>query len=243
MNDYKNTIKVRYYPPSWFQILYQDKVIYIDPSFMKTLYADHFKALGYKNNDPFDGLPMKELSKADIILLTHNHADHCNNDTISKLITDKTVIIGTKNCQKKLTVEITTIESGEVIIIDNIVIKAVPSYNTPEGRSTRKVHKKGDCVGYIIEINSKKIYHAGDTDFIQEMDELKDRIDLALVPIGGSFTLDTKEAIETILYIKPKITIPMHYKKGGDYNLFKEEIEKHPITKVVILDVGGEFNF
>ena len=74
-------------------------------------------------------------------------------------------------------------------------IKVVDAYNTPQGSSTRKLHKKGNCVGYVITIEGKTIYHAGDTDFIPEMKELG-KIDVALLPIGGKFTMDIEEAVK-----------------------------------------------
>ena len=88
-------------------------------------------------------------------------------------------------------------------------IKVVDAYNTPQGSSSRKRHKKGNCVGYVITIEGKTIYHAGDTDFIPEMRELG-RIDVALLPIVGKSTMDIKEAVQAVIAIKPTLVIPMH---------------------------------
>lgn len=86
-------------------------------------------------------------------------------------------------CTKELGKKIKTVKPGEEFNIKNIKIKTVEAYNTEYGNSTRKLHHKGNGVGYLITVEGKTIYHAGDTDFIPEMKELG-KVDVALIPIG-----------------------------------------------------------
>ena len=106
--------------------------------------------------------------------------------------------------------------------------------NTPEGRSTRKVHKKGINIGYIINIDDYRIYHTGDTDFISEMKKLG-KIDVALLPIGGTFTMYVDEAVKAALAIKPEIVIPMHFKKKGSSKEFKKKVEDQSDIEVKLI--------
>jgi L-ascorbate metabolism protein UlaG (beta-lactamase superfamily) len=116
----------------------------------------------------------------------------------------------------------------------------VDAYNTQQGSSTRKVHHKGNGVGYVLSIGGKRIYHAGDTDLIPEMKTLGG-VDLAMLPIGGTFTMDTKEAVEAALVIKPNAVIPMHCKKADPLD-FKFRIEARSDIKVVNLSAGEAYS-
>jgi L-ascorbate metabolism protein UlaG (beta-lactamase superfamily) len=96
-------------------------------------------------------------------------------------------------------------------------------------------------VGFILKLEEKKIYHAGDTDLIPEMEGIHDAdIDVALLPSGDTYTMDLEEAVEAALIIKPKIAIPMHL-KGADPAIFKEKVESQSDIKVVILGEGEEY--
>ena len=180
---------------------------------MRTYYTKYPKKIEFSTwPDPIDGLP-EELDKADVILMTHDHKDHCKDVTINRLRRGDTAIIAPKRCVKVLGNDITVIASGEEITIKNIQIKAVDAYNTEAGSSTRKVHHKGNGVGYLITIESKTMYHAGDTDYIPEMKDLGN-VDVACIPIGGTFTMDMQDAVEAVLAIKPKVVIPIHRAKA-----------------------------
>ena len=157
--------------------------------------------------DPYN-VPPDE--KADIILITHGHSDHCSIEDVKELIKDKTIILIPPDCQSKLSdiqgIDIHLVKPGKKIGALGTVIEAVPAYNI-----NKNFHEKAnEWVGYIINIDGKRIYHAGDTDFIPEMKEIKE-IDIALLPVGGTYTMDAKEAAEAANTIKPKIAVPMHY--------------------------------
>ena len=105
------------------------------------------------------------------------------------------------------------IETGNISDLPGLgeggVVKAVPAYNV-----NKKFHPKDEgWNGYVLEISGKKVYHAGDTDLIPEMQSLGD-IDIALLPVGGTYTMTAEEAVDAVRFIKPKLAVPMHF--GSD---------------------------
>jgi L-ascorbate metabolism protein UlaG (beta-lactamase superfamily) len=157
------------------------------------------------------------LDKADFILITHNHYDHCSVADILKIIKDGTRIILTPDCQSKITrfdtpIQMEIIEPGQELSFGEMKILAVPAYNVD-----KSFHPKDDQgVGYVIKFNGTIIYHAGDTDFIPEMQKLTGyqqpgKEFIALLPIGGRLTMTVEEALEAAKLIKPSLAIPMHY--------------------------------
>ena len=100
---------------------------------------------------------------------------------------------------------------GDKQVVDDITIEAVHAYNVNKFRSPGvPFHPKGFGIGFIITTEGRRIYFAGDTDFIPEMKTFEN-IDYALLPIGGTYTMDEQEAVEALTAIKPKVVIPMHY--------------------------------
>jgi Predicted Zn-dependent hydrolases of the beta-lactamase fold len=225
------TVYLKWFPNSWFQIKSDDKVLYIDPAYLKPMFKDYPKK-------GTDDLP-EDLKKADIIMVTHEHQDHCSPSTVNALKRSNTLVIAPKACADELDEDAKIIKPGEELDHDNVKIKAVEAYNTEYGHSTMKFHKKGESLGYLITLNGKTIYHAGDTDFIPEMKELGD-VDVALVPIGGTYTMDMDEAVDAVTAIKPKIVIPMHM-KDADPEEFKKIVEEKSDIKVVPLKIGGTY--
>ncbi len=151
--------------------------------------------------DPFV-LP-KNFEKADYILITHEHYDHCANT--EKLAKPRTRIFATKKCKNKINAQITEVSPSFSTKIDDIGIKCVHSYNIG-----KPFHPKGVGVGFILEVKGKRVYIAGDTDLIPEMNGLKD-VDIAFLPIGGTYTMGLGEAGDAVKVIKPRVVIPYHY--------------------------------
>jgi L-ascorbate metabolism protein UlaG (beta-lactamase superfamily) len=143
--------------------------------------------------------------KADLILITHDHYDHCDAMKVNEIRKDSTVVITTLSCKAKLDGNAETIKEGEEREFQGIKVKAVPAYNV-----SKPYHSRAMGIGFVVEFAGKKLYHAGDTDFIPEMKELKG-IDIAFLPIGGTYTMNVKEAAQAALAIKPKTVIPMHF--------------------------------
>jgi len=180
--------------------------------------------------DPYQ---IKDKEKADIILVTHDHFDHCSTEDIKKILKSDTFIVGPKKIDKILKERIKTISPGEKINIKGIEIEGVASYNI--GKS---FHPKGEeNLGFIITIKNTKIYHAGDTDFIPEMKDIK--ADIALLPVGGTYTMDAKEAAKAANIIKPKIAIPMHWGSIVGSKEDAEEFKRLCNVEVKILEEEG----
>lgn len=210
---------------SWFKIVNEDKIVHIDLG-----YAGYFKNQGINPDELKD--------KTDLVLVTHFHKDHLQPEALSKIRKSNTVILAPENCSPRIQGDFQIVKPGDELKIREISIRVVHAYNTPEGNSTRKFHHKGDGVGYLITIEGYKIYHAGDTDLIPEMQELG-TVDLALIPVGGTFTMDIGEAVQAAFTIKPKIIIPMH-DRDADLKHFKDRVEKMDKSdiKVIKLDPG-----
>ena len=234
------SIFIKWFPPSWFQIKTRNKIVYIDPAYLRTYFTHYPKKIEFsKWPDPIDGLP-EELEKADVILITHHHKDHCKSVTVNRLRHADTLVAAPKRCIKELGKDIKVIEPGEEIVSKDMKIKAVDAYNTEEGNSTKKIHHKGYCVGYLMTTESKTIYHSGDTDLIPEMRELG-KVDVSLLPIGGKFTMDIKEAVEAAIAIGSKVVIPIHRFKA-DSQEFKKKVEAKSNIKVVPLQIGEVYH-
>ncbi len=157
----------------------------------------------------FDPWKLETFAPADVILITHGHHDHCSPGDVAKLATDKTRIICTEDCADKFeTGQVTTIKPGDRLDLGSgVTLEVVPAYNIG-----KPFHSRDDQhVGYIVDMGDRRIYHAGDTDLIPEMDSIT--CDVALLPIGGKFTMDEKDAARAVRRIKPEVVVPMHW--GG----------------------------
>lgn len=164
--------------------------------------------------DPFQ--IQEQQDKADILLITHEHYDHCSIEDIQKVIKQDTIIVTIPGCASKLNrlpvkgIKMMTPNQG--ITVDGVDIETIPAYNLNKYRAPGiPFHPKEDGrVGFIITINNKRIFHAGDTDFTPEMAALKD-IDVALVPVSGTYVMTAEEAAKAVNTFMPKLAIPMHY--------------------------------
>jgi L-ascorbate metabolism protein UlaG (beta-lactamase superfamily) len=163
-------------------ILYQNK---------KTIYFDPFQIAGGP--------------AADIILISHDHFDHCSPDDVKKIQTKDTVIVTEADSAKKLSGKIEVLKPGETKIIQGITIEAVPSYNT---NKDFHVKAKG-WLGFVVTLEGVRVYHPGDTDLIPEMKDIK--ADIAFLPVSGTYVMGPQEAVEAAKILKPKIAIPIHY--------------------------------
>ena len=192
----------------------------------KTIYFDPYKI-------------DKKVNDADYIFITHDHYDHLDIQSLKNIAKEETIVVmPTSIPLEKLEPvirkeQIIGVCPNEQYCIDGINIHTIPSYNI-----NKDFHKKTyNWVGYIIELNQEKIYVSGDTDFIEEIKNVK--CDIALIPIGGTYTMNSIEAAKLINTIKPKYVIPTHYgtiigeKKDGENfkNLISEDIECRLLIK------------
>jgi len=153
----------------------------------------------------FDPYQIEGGPKGDLILVSHEHFDHCSPEDVAKVQGPETVIVTEKDSAEKLTGDVRVMKPGETLDLDGVKIRAVPSYNTDKDFHPKK---KG-WLGFIVEIEGIRVYHAGDTDFIPEMKGLE--VDIALLPVSGTYVMGADQAVKAALAIKPKLAIPMHY--------------------------------
>lgn len=215
------TVTIKWLDHASFQIRSDTKIIYID--------------LG-ENATP--------IEKADVILVTHAHGDHCDSKLIKQARTDDTVVVAPANCKDKIGGVIVSLKPGEQKSVNDVMVRAVHAYNETRFRSPgNPFHPKGLGVGYIVTLEGKTIYHAGDTDFITEMKNLGP-IDVALLPIGGTYTMEAGDGADAALAINPKVAIPHHHwdgKFGQTPEAFKNKVEANSNIKVVILQTNEEY--
>ena len=185
------------------------------------------------------GKVVETSEKADIVLVTHNHGDHCSPPKIQRLRREDTVVVAPKNCASRIGGDVKYLKPGEEITVDGVRVKAVEAYNVKRFKSPGKPwHPKGYGVGYLITADGKTIYHAGDADFIPEMRQLG-KVDLALLPTGDKYTMDNAEAADAALVIRPKIAMPMH-NWDEDREEFRKKVEGSSEIRVVLLREGEE---
>jgi len=178
--------------------------------------------------------------KADLILVTHSHTDHCDPAKIEQVRTKDTIVVAPQDCVSKIGGTVRVLEPGDETTVDGIQVRAVDAYNVKRFRSPGKpYHPKDFGVGYLITLEGKTIYHAGDTDLIPEMRELGD-IDVALLPSGDTYTMDNAEAAEAARIIHPQAVIPMHRWKT-DPAEFRKKVESDSDIKVILLREGEEY--
>lgn len=175
---------------------------------------DTFKIKGSKvlYTDPFK---VSERDEADIVLLSHEHFDHFSMDDLNKVIFPGTTVVASPLCRdglKEVKVkEIRFLDPGGKITVGKVQIDAVPAYNVNKFREPGKpFHPKGNKgLGFVITMDGTRVYFAGDTDFIPEMNDIA--VDIALLPISGTYVMTPEEAAQAALAIHPKIAVPMHY--------------------------------
>jgi L-ascorbate metabolism protein UlaG (beta-lactamase superfamily) len=176
------TVTLQWLGHSSFKICHSGQVIYIDPWKLKQASDD-----------------------ATIVLISHSHYDHYSPDDLKKIWSANTKLIGPADVVAKEG-KGETLMPGQTIEVAGIKITGVPAYNP-----AKQFHpKSNNWLGFVIEIDSVRIYYAGDTDAIDEMKSLKN-IDVALLPIGGKFTMNVDEGAAAVKFIKPKQTIPCHF--------------------------------
>ena len=163
----------------------------------KTIYLDPWKL----SSEPHD---------ADLVLITHPHFDHLDPADIAKVSGPKTEVVTVAECAAKLkeagffgTVRV--VKPGEKVVAQGVSIEVVPAYNTDKNFHL----KESGWAGFIVELDGVRLYHAGDTDFIPEMKEIK--TDVALLPVSGTYCMTAEQAAEAAKAINPKVAVPMHY--------------------------------
>ena len=168
----------------------------------KTVIIDPFKAKGDY--------------KADVLLISHEHFDHFSEDDIKRFAGPSTVIVAPRQCEDPLRAfkqDKRIVEPGQNVEIDGVKVEPVPAYNLNKFREPGKVfHPKEDKnVGYVVTLDGVRFYHAGDSDATPEMKSLD--VDVALLPISGTYVMTAEEAAEAARAMKAEALVPMHFDK------------------------------
>ena len=146
--------------------------------------------------------------KADAIFITHIHGDHFQPDEIAKIRQDDTAIFATADVAAQLPGPVNIVAPGDAFEVLGWSVDAVPAYNVAEERQGFHPRSSG-WVGYVFTIDGVRYYHAGDVDPMPEMEAIS--CDVALLPIGGYYTMDAYEAVEAVNLLHPKLVLPMHF--------------------------------
>ena len=191
--------------------LKKGKVVYVDPYQLKSA-----------------------AEPADVVCVTHEHFDHLSVDDLKKVVTSHTTVVTIAACQEAAKglrpKAVRVVKSGDRIEVEGIAIDVVPAYNTSKFRSPGKpFHPQAEGkVGFVLGLGGIRIYHAGDTDEIPEMAKVAG-VDVALLPVSGTYVMTAAEAINACLAIRPKLAIPMHYGaivgSAADAEAFKKGAE------------------
>jgi L-ascorbate metabolism protein UlaG (beta-lactamase superfamily) len=186
--------------------------------------------------DPFGKLAdYAKLPKADVIFITHEHADHLDPAAIRSIRTKDTILVLTATCAEKIPGG-TVMRNGDARTVAGIRVEAVPAYNLVHKRDNgQPYHSKGVGNGYVLTFGDKRVYIAGDTENIPEMKALK-QIDIAFLPMNLPYTMTPEMVADAAMAFKPKVLYPYHY-SGTDPAKIVELLKKNPDIEVRIREM------
>ena len=204
------TLQITFIKHASLILAFDGKYIYVDPV---SDYAD-----------------FSQLPKADVILITHEHADHLDPKAIAALEKPGTVLITNASSQAKLGKGIILKNGDSLQPVPWLHLEAVPAYNTTPDRMM--YHPKNRDNGYVLTLGDERIYIAGDTEDIPEMKKLK-AIDIAFLPVNQPYTMTVPQAANAAKMFKPHILYPYHY-SNTDIIQLKEALKDLPEIEVRI---------
>jgi len=175
---------------------------------------------------------------ADIILISHDHGDHCSPEDVAKIQGEGTTIVTIAAAAAMLEGDILIVQPGDNMRLKGIEIEAVPAYNVNKFRRPGvPFHaEESGHVGFVVTLGGQRIYHTGDSDHIPEMANLG-AIDIALLPVSGHYVMTVDEAAEAAGVICPTVAIPMHVGRGIGALSDTEAFRERAPVEVVILDI------
>jgi len=177
-------------------LIRSDKTVYIDPWKVRT------------------------TDKADLVLISHSHYDHLSPADVERIRKDDTVVVTTADAAPRLSGDVRILKPGERLSVHGIPVEAIPAYNTNKAFHPRK----SGWIGFVVTLEGKRIYYAGDTDRTPEMEAV--RADVVIVPVGGTYTMTAAEAAGAVNIIRPEAVIPIHWGdivgSAADAGIFQE---------------------
>lgn len=188
--------------------------------------------------DPWSDALTGDEEPADLILVTHPHHDHFDPDAINQLSHEDTFVV-LRGCDPAdIEADNEVVAPGHHDTHHGVDVKVVPAYNDHRFRSENvPYHPEEECAGYVFTVDGVTFYHAGDTDYINEMDGLD--VDVAFLPIGGTYTMDQDEAAVAAESMDADIIIPIHYNfidgTEADPQRFKKTVEERTESRVHLL--------
>lgn len=176
-----------------------------------------------------DPWKVRTKDKADLILVSHGHGDHFSPDDLERIRKDDTAFVTAHDVAPRLKGDVRVLKPGESTTAHGISVEAVPAYNPKKAFHPRA----NDWIGFILTVEGKRIYYAGDTDAIPEMEGIQ--ADVVIVPVGGTYTMTAAEAARAVNRIKPEAAIPIHWGdivgSAADARTFQELCEVPVIIK------------
>jgi L-ascorbate metabolism protein UlaG (beta-lactamase superfamily) len=191
-----------------------------------------------------DPYRVEDAPPADLILITHDHFDHFSRDDVLRLAGRRTTAIGPATVTEQLKGRTVSMRPGETVEVDELEVEALPAYNTNKLDSSGKPFhsREAGWLGFVLRDGARRIYHSGDTDVIPEMDQAAG-VDVALLPVSGTYVMSPLEAAEAARRIAPKVAVPMHWGtvigSESDAQEFAAETRAKTETEVVILERVG----
>ena len=180
----------------------------------------------------FDPFRIEASRKVDLILVSHDHFDHCSPEDVEKVRGKETVIVTDATSAAQFEGDVRVVAPYDRLTVKGVEIEVLPAYNTD-----KEFHpKEAGMLSFVVTLDGVRYYHAGDTDYIPEMNGL--RVDVAFLPVSGTYVMTAQQAVEAARAIKPGLAVPMHYGaivgSSEDATTFKRALEGE--VEVVILE-------
>jgi L-ascorbate metabolism protein UlaG (beta-lactamase superfamily) len=214
LSDLRPPVQIRWYGHTSFKLWQEDLILYIDPVNLPQPVAD-----------------------ANLILVSHTHGDHYSASSMRALSNGHTQVIGATSVITQYT-EGTGLLPGQTLEAAGVSITGVASYNTNKSNHP----KSNQWLGFLIEIGGLRIYYAGDTDVTPEMEALKN-IDVAILPVGGTYTMTATEAATATHNFRPALSIPSHWGRNVGTITDAQRFADQAYGQVVILAPHQRLNF
>lgn len=182
-------------------------------------------------------LPGQRLTVADLVLVSHEHHDHCSPEDVAKVRGPNTVVIASAGAAAELP-GAKVMHPGDNVSVAGVVVEAVRAYNVNKFRAPGvPFHpREAEHVGYVVTVDGVRLYFAGDTDHIPEMADIS--CDVALLPVSGKYVMTVEEAVEAAEALQPEIVVPMHYGAGIGTASDGLQFANRYAGQVVLLEAG-----